>query len=68
MVTHRGSQLDQALINEQILSQLDAISKSLTATTKAPAAWPKARKSVSVKGTASSSLNRSSVESDLHKN
>ena len=41
-----GSQLDQTLINEQILSQLDAIGKCLTAIQKclASAAQPKAKK------------------------
>ena len=52
-----GSQLDQTLINERILSQLDAIGKRLTAIeqSSASAARPKAKK-VTVTGTASSSL------------
>ena len=50
-----GSQPDQTLINEQILTQLDAIGK------------PKAKKLV-VKGSASSSLNGSSTEGDSNKN
>ena len=51
------SQPDQTMINERILSQLDAIGKCLTAIEKssASAARPKAKK-VIVRGTASSSL------------
>ena len=56
-----GSQPDQTLINERILSQLDAIGKRLNAIeeSSASAARPKARKV-----TASSSLNGSSTEGD----
>ena len=63
-----GSQLDQTLINERILSQLDAIGKRLTAIeqSSASAARPKAKK-VAVRGTASSSLNGSFFEGDLVK-
>ena len=59
------SQPDQTLINERILSQLDAIGKRLTAIEQslASAAWPKAKK-VTVRGTASSSLNGSFTEGD----
>ena len=60
-----GSQPDQTLINERILSQLDAIGKRLTAIeqSSASAARPKAKK-VTVRSTASSSLNGSFTEGD----
>ena len=60
-----GSQPDQTLINERILSQLDAIGKRLTAIeqSSASAARPKAKK-VTVRDTASSSLNGSFSEGD----
>ena len=60
-----GSQLDQTLINERILSQLDTIGKHLTAIeqSSASAARPKAKK-VTVMGIASSSLNGSFSEGD----
>ena len=59
------SQPDQTLINERILSQLDATGKRLTAIeqSSASAARPKAKK-VTVRGTASSSLNGSFSEGD----
>ena len=59
------SQPDQTLINERILSQLDTIGKRLTAMeqSSASAARPKAKK-VTVRGTASSSLNGSFTEGD----
>ena len=62
------SQPDQTMINERILSQLDAIGKRLTAIKKisASAAQPKAKK-VIVRGTASSSLNESFTEGDSAK-
>ena len=52
-----GSQPDQTLINERILSQLDTIGKRLTVIeqSSASAALPKVKK-VTVRGTASSSL------------
>ena len=61
-----GSQLDQVLIHEQILTQLDAIGKLLTAIEKGvvSAARPKAKKFVVPRGTASSSLHGSSNEGD----
>ena len=61
-----GSQPDQTLINEWILTQLDAIGKCSTATEKslASAAWPKAKKVVVSRGSASSSLNGSFTEGD----
>ena len=63
-----GSQPDQTLINERILSQLDTIGKRLTAIeqSSASAARVKAKK-VAVRGTASSSLNGSFFEGDLVK-
>ena len=63
-----GSQPDQTLINERILTQLDAIGKRLTAIEKgsASAARPKAKQLV-VKGSASSSLNGSPTEGDSNK-
>ena len=62
MEDNNGSQPDQALIIEWILTQLDAIGKRLTAIEQnsASAARPKAKKLASASGTASSSLNRSS--------
>ena len=62
------SQPDQTLINERILSQLDAIGKCLTAIEKSPAsaARPKAKKAT-VRGTASSSLNGSFTACDSAK-
>ena len=64
-----GNQPDQALINERILTQLDAIGKHLTAIAKcsASAAPPKAKKVIATRGTASSSLNGSFVEGDAVK-
>ena len=64
-----ASQLDQALINKRIFTQLDAISKCLTAIEKclASAARPKAKNIISTKGTADSSLNESFVEGDMVK-
>ena len=55
---------DQALINQRILSQLDAIGKRLTVIEhkSASPAKPKAKKLTKKKGTASSSLKHSSVE------
>ena len=63
-----GSKPDQTLINERILSQLDAIGKRLTAIeqSSASAARPKAKK-VTVRDTASSSLNGSFSEGDSAK-
>ena len=63
-----ASQPDQKLINERILTQLDAIGKRLTAIEKssASAARPKAKKVV-VTGSASSSLNGSITEGDSGK-
>ena len=62
------SQPDQTMINERILSQLDAIGKRLTAIeqSSASAARPKAKK-VIVRGTASSGLNGSFTEGDSAK-
>ena len=61
-------QPDQKLINERILTQLDAIGKRLTAIEKgsASAARPKAKKVVG-RGSASSSLNGSITEGDSNK-
>ena len=60
-----GSQPDQTLINERILSQLDAIGKDSTAIkeSSAPAAQSKGRKAT-VRGTSSSSFNGSFTEGD----
>ena len=57
---------DQTLINEWILTQLDAIGKHLTAieNSLASAARPKAKKVAVSRGSASSSLNGSSIEGD----
>ena len=65
MSDQRGEKFpDQALINQQILSQLDAIGKRLTVIESKPAspAKPKAKKLTKKKRTASSSLKPSSVE------
>ena len=63
-----GSQPDQTLINEWILTQLDRIGRRLTAIEKGSvsAARPKAKKLV-VQGSASSNLNVSFTEGDLNK-
>ena len=55
---------DQALINQRILSQLDAIGKRLTVieNKSASPAKPKVKKLTKKKRTASSSLKHSSVE------
>ena len=65
MSDQRGEKFpDQALINQKILSQLDAIGKRLTVieTKSASPAKPKAKKLTQKKRTASSSLKHSSVE------
>ena len=65
MSDQRGEKFpDQALINQQILSQLDAIGKRLTVieSKSASPAKPKAKNLTKKKRTASSSLKSSSVE------
>ena len=65
MSDQRGEKIpDQALINQQILSQLDAICKRLTVieSKSASPAKSKAKKLTKKKRTASSSLKHSSVE------
>ena len=65
MSNQRGEKFpDPALINQQILSQLDAIGKRLTVieSKSASPAKPKAKKLTKKKRTASSSLKPSSVE------
>ena len=65
MSDQRGEKIpDQALINQQILSQLDAIGKRLTVieSKSASPAKPKAKKLTKKKRTASLSLKHSSVE------
>ena len=69
MLVSTGSQPDQALINERILTQVDTIGKGLTSIEQNSASVhrPKAKKVVSDRGTASSSLTEAVIEGDSYK-